>query len=87
VAELNLTQVLTMPWAIPVIMGCLVAIVAILATVVSCCISGVAETKLKRAMVERGFSAGEIERVVKASADDSVPCKPFPTPQHYPAKV
>lgn len=86
-ADLNLTQVLTMPWAIPVIMGCLVAIVAIVSTIVSGCITEVAETKLKRSMVERGFSPIEIERVVKASADDSVSCKPFPTPKHYPAKV
>ncbi len=87
-AEFNLTQILTTPWVIPVCMGCLVAIVAILAGISAGCISGVAETKLKRAMVERGFSAAEIERVVKASTcGEEVPPKPFTGPKQYSARV
>jgi len=41
--------------------------------------SGLAETKSKRSMVERGFSAGEIEGVIGASAENLPPFKPVPT--------
>ena len=73
-AELDLTRVLSMPWAIPVFMGCMIAIVAIIGGLIKECITKVAETNLKRSMVERGFSAGEIERavdVVVLSSDDA----------------
>jgi hypothetical protein len=78
----DLTQVLMMPWAIPVIMGCMIAIVAIVGGLVSSCITDLAETNLKRSMVERGFSAAEIERVVQASAGEK-PCKPAPIATEY----
>lgn len=77
--HIDWTEVLAMPWVIPVIFGCLVGMVAIVTSHVSGCITHVAETNLKRAMVERGFSAAEIERVIKATgepADDGVPDKP-----------
>lgn len=67
--EIDFTQVLMAPWAIPVIMGCSIAIVAVIGGVVKECIATVAETKLKRSMVERGFSPSEIERVLQASCD------------------
>lgn len=80
--NIDWTHVLAMPWVVPVIFGCLVGIIAIITSHVSGCITQVAETNLKRVMVERGFSAAEIERVIKATAepaDDGVPGKPaFP---------
>jgi hypothetical protein len=74
------THVLTMPWGIPVIFGCLVGMVSIVAKRVSQCVTQMAEINLKRAMVERGFPAAEIERVVRATREPvdgaPVPGKP-----------
>ncbi len=63
-----MVQMLALPWAIPVVFGCLVGIVAILANMVSNIIRNVSETGLKKRMVDQGFSAAEIERVVRAGA-------------------
>ena len=65
----DLTAALMMPWAIPVIMGCCVAMVAILGSLITSCISELAVTNLKRTMVERGYSSAEIQQVVAASSD------------------
>jgi hypothetical protein len=67
--QVDLTQVLMMPWAIPVIMGCTIAIVAVVGGLITNCLTQLAETNLKRSMVERGFSPDEIQRVVQTSAD------------------
>ena len=75
-----MANVLVMPWAIPAIFGCLVAIVAIVANVASATIKANAETNLKRRMVERGYSVDEIERVIRATSNDSPQCaQDFPT--------
>lgn len=59
---------LIMPWAIPVICGCVVAAVAIIFGTLKSAYSELAETRLKQSMVDQGFTAAEIERVVTASA-------------------
>ena len=48
---------LIMPWAIPVISGCAVAVVAIIAGSVKSMLTDLAETRLKQSMVDQGFSA------------------------------
>ena len=80
---------LIMPWAIPVISGCAVAVVAIIVGSIKSALTALAETSLKQSMVEQGFSAAEIERVVLArSQQDGKPCfsssdKPLATtPRH-----
>ncbi len=69
-----MVQLISMPWAIPVIFGCLVAIVAIIANSISTTLRTNAEIGLKRQMVERGYTAAEIERVMRASSGESEPC-------------
>jgi len=64
----DISDVLTLPWVVPVVSGCLVAVIAIVSGVFSDCVKKMAETKLKQSMVERGYSAAEIERVVRATA-------------------
>ena len=63
-------QALTMPWVVPTIFGCLVAIVAIVANVASATMKANAQTNLKRRMVEQGYSADDIERVIRATSQD-----------------
>jgi sensor histidine kinase regulating citrate/malate metabolism len=65
---------MTMPWVIPTIFGCLVAIVAIVANVASATMKASAETNLKRRMVEQGYSVDEIERVIRATSNDDQQC-------------
>jgi hypothetical protein len=62
---------LSMPWAIPTIFGCLVAIVAIVSGTVAGCYKASSANRLKRAMVERGYSAAEIAQVIQVSAADT----------------
>lgn len=62
---------LSMPWAIPTIFGCLVAIVAIISGAVASCYKASSANRLKRAMVERGYSAAEIARVIQVSPCDA----------------
>ena len=91
----DITDVLIMPWVVPVVFGCLVAIVAIVSGVVSDCVKKVAETKLKQSMVERGYSAAEIERVLRATADEEdedddgkpLPGKPIHSGKGYASAV
>jgi hypothetical protein len=73
-----MTSVLTMPWAIPTIFGCLVAMVAIVANVTAATIKANAETNLKKRMIEQGYSAAEIERVIRASGTSGhAPCREY----------
>lgn len=65
---------LVMPWAIPVIFGCLVAIVAILANVTSSTIKSLSLTSLKKRMLKMGYTATDIERVVCASPNQCPHC-------------
>lgn len=69
--------ILTLPWVIPTVCGCSVAIVAIVAHAVSEAWSSAAAANLKRSMVEQGMSAMEIEQVLRASAIDAAPAKPL----------
>ncbi len=61
---------MAMPWVIPTIFGCMVAIVAIVSNVMSATLKANAETNLKRRMVEQGYSADDIERVIRVSSTD-----------------
>ena len=51
---------------LPIIMGCLIPIVAIIAKVWYKAQKVRAESELKQSMVERGMSVDEIERVIAA---------------------
>jgi hypothetical protein len=65
---------LSMPWAIPTIFGCLVAITAIVCGAVAGSFKASSINRLKRAMVERGYSAAEIERVIRAKPQEAYEC-------------
>ena len=75
--SLDLTQVLLMPWVIPIGVGGAVAMFAIGGGILSNCIARVTEAGLKRSMVEQGFSAHEIERVI-CCVPGETPSKPRP---------
>lgn len=59
---------LAMPWVVPVIFGCLVGMVAIVANAIVSIMRANAETNLKRRMVEHGYTAEDIARVIRASS-------------------
>ena len=65
-AQVDMERVLIMPWAIPVIFGCAVAMISILAKMVSYCWKYHCDTRLKRSMIERGYSVADIERVLNS---------------------
>ena len=70
-------EILTLPWVIPTICGCSVAIVAIVAHAASEAFRSTAEANLKRSMVEQGMSPVEIEQILHDSrSHDSAPTKP-----------
>ncbi len=86
------SNALAMPWVIPTIFGCGVAMVAIIANVVSSTLKANAETRLKQRMVEQGYSPDDIVRVIRASAgeesdDDEFvsSAKPSKPPKQYKA--
>ncbi len=82
-----LSHALAMPWAIPTIFGCLVAIVAILSKTIASAVNSISETSLKKRMVNQGFSASEIERIVHASARTCRHCgSQFPETDDHPTK-
>ena len=86
-----MVQSLALPWVVPTIFGCLVAIVAIVANVISSTVKANAETDLKRRMVEQGYSADDILRVIRATSEGSeetddacaTPAKPPKPPKQY----
>lgn len=90
-----MVQALAVPWVIPVIFGCLVAIVAIVANVISSTVTANAETDLKRRLVEQGYSADDIVRIVRATSQDneeaddevSTPARPSKPPKQYKSVV
>ena len=59
-------SIVTLPWVIPVVCGCTVAIVAIVCGVISECVKTVVQTNLKRTMVENGYTAEQIVTVLRA---------------------
>ena len=82
-----LSHALAMPWVIPTIFGCLVAIVAIISKASASAVNSIAETSLKKRMVDQGFSAAEIERIVYATARNCPQCgSQFPEADAHPAK-
>ena len=90
-----MASALVMPWVIPVIFGCLVAIVAIVANVIGSTVKANAETDLKRRMVEQGYSADDILRVIRATSADgeesgdefATLAKPSKPPKQYKSVV
>jgi hypothetical protein len=64
---MNLTSILAIPWVVPIVCGCTVAIVAILAGVISDVVKNVAHTNLKRAMVDQGYTIDQIDHVLTSS--------------------
>ena len=82
-----MSNVLVMPWAIPVICGCLVGIVAIIANTLSSLIKSNAETSLKKRMVGQGFTVADIERVIRSTARACPKCgSEYPEENYMPAK-
>ncbi len=67
----SLTDVLTQPWAVPVIFGCMIPILAIIVGGISGCITKLGELKLKRCMIERGYTPADIEQVINAGVEDA----------------
>ena len=82
-----MSNVLVMPWAIPVIFGCLVGMVAIIANTISSVVKSNAETSLKKRMVDQGFAVDDIERVVRSTSHACPNCgSDYPEEQYRPAK-
>ncbi len=82
-----MTHFLAMPWVIPVVFGCLVGMVAIIANASSSTIKSISETGLKKRMVAQGFTASDIERVVRANARHCPHCgHEYPEESSIPAK-
>ena len=80
------------PWVmVPVILVCLVAMVAIVANAIAATVRANAETVLKRRMVEQGYPADEIVRVIRARPQDlqetddqeAMPRKPSKPPRQF----
>ncbi len=63
---MDLSNIVTLPWVIPVVCGCTVAIVAIICGAISECFKIMAQTNLKRSMVENGYTAEQIVSVLNA---------------------
>ena len=62
-------SLMSAPWAIPVVFGCLVGIASIFARAFSECVQRTSLNRLKQSMVNRGYTAVDIERVVAANPD------------------
>ena len=71
-----LESIVTLPWVIPVVCGCIVAIVAIIGGVISECFKCVAQAGLKRSMVENGYTAEQIVLVLNAKKGSSFASEP-----------
>ena len=63
---MDLASIVTIPWVVPVVCGCSVGIVAIVCGVIGDCFKCMAQTNLKRSMVENGYTAEQIVSVIKA---------------------
>lgn len=61
---MNLTNLVAMPWVVPVVCGSIVAVVAILGGVISDGFKSVARTNLKRSMVEQSYTVEQIGHVL-----------------------
>ena len=55
--RMDLTKTVAIPWVLPIICGSIVAIVAIIGGVVSDCVKATSRTRLKRTIVEHGYTA------------------------------
>ena len=66
---MNLTNIVAIPWVVPVVCISTVAIVAILGGVISDIVKSVTRTSLKRSMVEQGYTIEQIDHVLTAKED------------------
>jgi hypothetical protein len=66
--QLNLTTIIAFPWVVPVVCGCTVAIVAIVAGTIKDVLTKNAGINLTRAMVEQGYSIEQIDHVLSERA-------------------
>lgn len=73
---MDLSSIVTLPWVVPVVCGSTVAIVAIVGGVISDFFKCIAQTNLKRAMVEDNYTAEQIVQVLNAREG-----KPFTSKQ------
>jgi hypothetical protein len=62
--QMNLTSIIAFPWVVPVVCGCTVAIVAILAGTIKDVLKNNAGISLKRSTVEQGYSIEQIDHVL-----------------------
>jgi hypothetical protein len=62
--QMNLTSIIAFPWVLPVVCGCTVAIVAIVAGTIKDVLTKTAGIHLKRSMVEQGYSIEQIDHVL-----------------------
>jgi hypothetical protein len=73
---MDLANLVTVPWVVPVVCGSTVAIVAIVGGVINDCFKCIAQTNLKRAMVENNYTAEQIVQVMNVRG-----AKPFTSKQ------
>jgi hypothetical protein len=66
--QLNLTSIIAFPWVVPVVCGCTVAIVAIVAGTIKDVLRNNAGINLTRSMVEQGYSIEQIDHVLSEQA-------------------
>ena len=61
---MNLTNLVAMPWVVPVVCGSIIAVVAVIGGVINDYFKTVARTNLKRSMVERSYTLQQIDHVL-----------------------
>ena len=71
---MDMASIVNVPWVVPVVCGCTVAIVAIVCGVISECVKTVTQTSLKRSMVENGYTAEQIVTVLHAKQQKPSGC-------------
>ena len=61
---MDFANIVSLPWVVPIVSGCAVAIMAILGGMISECLKSIAHTNLKRSMVEQGYTIEQIDHVL-----------------------
>jgi hypothetical protein len=73
---MNVSSMVAIPWVLPIVCGSIVAIVSILDCVIRDCVISVAQTNLKRSMVEQGYTVEQIDQVLMSDKAAGKPTKP-----------
>ena len=68
---MNIDSFVAMPWVVPIVCGSVVGIVAIFSRAISDCVKTVSESNLKQSMVEHGYTAEQIDQVLKGRSGES----------------